>query len=211
MVIKMAKEKENIWIFKSKREMIVSIILFIIFIICFVILGTKEYNVDSDAKTNIKDLSEYKMVPENNVFRTINASEAYAKVKYSDVIILFGTSNNPWTGYYAKIINEVAQDVGIYEIYYYNFEEDRKNDNGSYQAIVEYFKDNLVRIDGDDLNLYAPILYVKKNNVELLFNEENAIHYGSISAKEEWNDYKEFQTKEELTNIFIEYLGEENK
>lgn len=207
----MAKEEKKIWIFESKREMIVSVILFIIFIAGFIILGNKDYEVENGTTTAVSKITDYKMVSENNIFTTVNASEAYTRVRYKNVIILFGSSNNEWVGYYANVIDQVAKETGIHQIYYYDITNDRANNNASYEATVNYLSDYLTYFDVNDPEIYAPLLIVKKDGILTYFNEKNAIHEGNIHPDEYWNDYTTYENKEELRQIFTDYLSEEEE
>lgn len=205
----MAKEEKKIWIFHSKKEMIISSILFVIFLIGFIVLGTGEYDVDKKQTSNVKDISEYKNVPASNVFKTINASEARSLIKTDDVIMLFGASNNEWVGKYASIINSVAKEVGVKAIYYYNLTDDRAENNGSYEAVVEYLSTELYAVEGSDLEIYAPLLVVKKDGVFTCFDEETGIHKNGISASDYWNNYNTNEAKETLRVIFTDFLKED--
>lgn len=205
----MAKEEKKIWIFESRREMIISIILFIIFIIGFIVLGNKDYKVETKEEGTQGQISEYEVVPKNNVFTNVNSTEAYTRVRYRNVIMLFGSSNNPWVGEYAKVINEAAKEVGIKEIYYYDITNDRINSNASYEATVNYFSDYLTYFDTNEPEIYAPLLIVKKDGILTYFQEGNAIHEGNMSPKEYWNDYTTNENKEELMEIFKNYLSED--
>lgn len=207
VVIKMAKEEKKIWIFESRKEMIISIILFIIFIIGFIVLGNKEYKFENPKEGSISKITDYEMVSNNNVFTTVNSSEAYTRARYRNVIILFGSSNNPWVGYYAKVIDEVAKEVGIKEVYYYDITNDRNSNNASYEATVNYFSDYLTYFDMNEPEIYAPLLIVKKDGILTYFSEEHAIHEGNISPEEYWNSYTTNETKEELKAVFEDYLN----
>lgn len=209
LVIRMAKGNEKIWIFQNKKEMLVSCILFVIFLIGFIFLGTRDYPTETLPVNQATDINDYKEVPKDNVFKTINASEAYTRVRYDDIIILFGSSDNEWVGYYAGVINEAAKEVGINKIYYYDITEDRKNRNASYEATVNYFGNYITYIDNTTPDIFAPLLIVKKDGIITYFNESNAIIEGSISPEEYWNNYTRNMNKEELLEVFKDYKGEE--
>lgn len=197
---------KKIWIFKSQKQMIISIILFILFIIGFIYFGTKDYAV-KDVSDSDKFVSEHKEVVGDNVFTYINVSDAYNYVHGNNILLLFGIRNSDWVGYYANILNEVAKEVGISKIYYYDITDDRSDANASYESIVYYLKDYVTYLDDGKANLYGPTLLIKKDGVITYFDDETALIKGSITAEEYWSNYQINLTKATLKVALEDYLG----
>ena len=125
---------KNKKMFKSKTQMIIYLIVFCLLIYAFIYLGKKDYNVK--LPDNERFASEFSMVSEDNVFKYVSAVDARMVSRKAKGIVLFGT-NNEWVDYYAYMVNKIAKEVGIKEIYYYDFTKNRKDNNGTYEDIVK--------------------------------------------------------------------------
>ena len=165
--------------------MIIYIILFVIFIALFIYFGTLE-NTTKKTSDSDKFKNEYKEVNEDNVFVYLNAAETLDYIKKDNILILFGMKNNSFVGNYANILNEVAKNVGIEKIYYYDLTEDRKIKNGTYQSIVNYLKDYAISLDDGSKNIYAPSLLVKNDGIEKIYyydlTEDRKIKNGTYQS-----------------------------
>lgn len=188
--------------------MIIYIILFVIFIALFIYFGTLE---NTTKKTSDKFKNEYKEVNEDNVFVYLNAAETLDYIKKDNILILFGMKNNSFVGNYANILNEVAKNVGIEKIYYYDLTEDRKIKNGTYQSIVNYLKDYAVSLDDGSKNIYAPSLLVKNDGIITYFDDEDAIVHGETNANDYFDNYRTNLKKITLKNVLEDYKKNENK
>lgn len=196
--------------FKSKTQMIIYIILFIIFIVLFIYFGTLE-NTTKKTSDSDKFKNEYKEVNEDNVFVYLNAAETLDYIKKDNILILFGMKNNSFVGNYANILNEVAKNVGIEKIYYYDLTEDRKIKNGTYQSIVNYLKDYAVSLDDGSKNIYAPSLLVKNDGIITYFDDEDAIVHGETNANDYFDNYRTNLKKITLKSVLEDYKKNENK
>lgn len=199
---------KNKKLFKDKRQMIIYIVLFIIFILLFIYFGTLE-NKTKEISDSEKFGNEYKIVTKDNVFSYINAQDASAYVRTSNAIILFGIKNNANVGRYAKILNEVAKEVGIDRIFYYDITEDRENKNGTYESIVEYLKSYITVLDDGTKNIYAPTLLIKKHGVIAFYDDESALIKGEQTSNEYWDNYQENITRLTLKKALEDYVNEE--
>ena len=196
--------------FKSKTQMIIYIILFVIFIVLFIYFGTIE-NTTKKTSDSDKFKNEYKEVNEDNVFVYLNAAETLDYIKKDNILILFGMKNNSFVGNYANILNEVAKNVGIEKIYYYDLTEDRKIKNGTYQSIVNYLKDYAVSLDDGSKNIYAPSLLVKNDGIITYFDDEDAIVHGETNANDYFDNYRTNLKKITLKSVLEDYKKNENK
>jgi len=188
--------------------MIVSIILFCLFMWGFIYFGSKDYKVNEISDSE-KFVSEHKEVVEDNIFSYINSSDAYTYVRQEDVLLLFGIRNSDWVGYYANILNEVAKEVGISKIYYYDITDDRNDANATYESIVYYLDDYVTHLDDGKVNLYGPTLLIKKDGVITYFDDETAIIKGTLSAEEYWNNYQINLKKANLKVALQDFMGSE--
>lgn len=207
-MIKMVKKmkKKNIWIFKSTKQMIISIILFILFIMGFIYISTIDFSKDLITDSE-KFANEYKnIIDKNNIFSYVNNQQALLHVKSDNVIILFGIKNSEWVGYYANILNEVAMANGIEKIYYYDITNDREKKNATYQSITNYLSDYITHLDDGTSDLHCPTLLVKKDGIVRYFDDSNAFISGNISVENYWSDYNKGLLSSTLDAVFKDYM-----
>ena len=199
-------------LFKSKTQMIIYIILSIIILGLFVFIGTYDFNkkVDTEAKQINQILT---MVPKKNIYKFTNSSEVNNLVNSttSSGIVLFGFKANCWTNYFAKYVNEVAIENGINEIGYYDFENDRKEKNGTYETIVNNLSIYLKYTDYNTADILAPALLVIKNGNILGYIDDTSFRTGDITPDIYWNDYNVMTFKDKLNGIFSDYVKEKNE
>lgn len=195
-------------LFKSDLQMYISLFLMTIMLILFIVIGTYDFNkeVDSDA-TRFSQL--FTNVAEDNVFKFINATEANNIISgtHASGIILFGFKTNIWTSYYAEYINDVAKEMKIDEVHYYDFEKDRRENNGTYETIVNKLAVYATSNDYSKMDLYAPTLVVVKDGDVIAFLDETALRKGSVTPDVYWQDYQVNNFKNNLRIIFKEYRG----
>ena len=195
---------KNKSLFKSKTQMIIYIILFCLLIYGFIYLGKKDYKVE--VNDNERFASEFSLVSKDNVFKYVNATDARMVAKGAKGIVLFGTQNE-WVNYYAYMVNKVAKEVGVKEIYYYDFTKNRKDNNGTYEDIVKTLSNYVTYNDKGVAEIYAPTLLVVSNDEVLLFDNETSFVNGEITPSTYWNSTKEDAKENELREAFIKYLN----
>lgn len=194
--------------FKGKTQMIIYIIIFCIFIALFIYFGSFEETANKVSDSD-KFINEYKEITTDNVFVYLNAQDTLNYIKNDNVLILFGYKNNSYVGYYANILNEVAKEVGIKKIYYYDMTEDRKYKNGSYESIVNYLKDYVITLDDGSQNIYAPTFLVKRAGIIRLFDDEDAFVHGYNSAEEYFDNYRTNLKKITLKKALEDFINYE--
>ncbi len=180
-------------------------ILFIIIIIAFIFIGTRDFS-KKEVLDNEKFDKEYQNVNKDNVFRYVNSNEVYAKLKSGSAIIFMGYPTNNWSGYYANILNDAAKVSGIKEVLYYDFYNDRKNKNATYQSIVLKLNQYITVLDDGTQNIYAPMLVVVKNGKIIYVDDETALNKGNKKPEEYWNITNKELKKNEFKIMFKNYL-----
>ena len=203
------KEKEEIKIknykmFKSKTQMVIYTILFIIFIVLFILIGKNDYNKSKNDA--IKFNKDFPSIEKDNVFKYINAVKAGDIVKNGKGIILFGHKNNEWVEYYVKLVNDVAKEVGIKKIYYYDVLDDRKNNNATYEDMINKLENYVYTNDVGKKEIYTPTLLVMNKGKVLLFDNDTNFIKGTITPDIYYNDYNYGEKYNELKTVFNEYL-----
>ena len=177
---------KNKKMFKSKTQMVIYIIIFCLLIYAFIYLGKKEYKVE--LPDNEKFSSMFSMVSTDNVFKIVNATEARMVSRGAKGIVLFGTENE-WVNYYAYIVNKIAKEVGVEEIYYYDFTKNRKDNNGTYEDIVKNLSNYVTYNDKGVAEIYAPSLLVVSKDEVLLFDSDTSFIKGKTTPSTYWNSY----------------------
>ena len=197
-------------LFKNKLQMIIYILLMIIILILFIVIGKHDFN--KNISTEAEQFNQiFTNVPKENVFKFSNAQEVNNIInsKKSKGIILFGFKANNWTSYYAQYIDEVAKEMDINEVLYYDFESDRKDKNGTYETIVNSLSVYTKYTDYNTSEIYAPTLLVVKNGEILLYDDSTAVRSGNYTPDIYWQDYQIEDFKSTLRLVFAEYLKED--
>ena len=194
---------KNKKMFKSKTQMVIYIIIFCLLIYAFIYLGKKEYKVE--LPDNEKFSSMFSMVSTDNVFKIVNATEARMVSRGAKGIVLFGTKNE-WVDYYAYIVNKIAKEVGVEEIYYYDFTKNRKDNNGTYEDIVKNLSNYVTYNDKGVAEIYAPSLLVVSKDEVLLFDSDTSFIKGKTTPSTYWNSFTQGEKEQELRAVFTEYL-----
>lgn len=194
---------KNKKMFKSKTQMVIYIIIFCLLIYAFIYLGKKEYKVE--LPDNEKFSSMFSMVSTDNVFKIVNATEARMVSRGAKGIVLFGTKNE-WVDYYAYIVNKIAKEVGVEEIYYYDFTKNRKDNNGTYEDIVKNLSNYVTYNDKGVAEIYAPSLLVVSKDEVLLFDSDTSFIKGKTTPSIYWNSFTQGEKEQELRAVFTEYL-----
>lgn len=190
--------------------MIVYLLLFVIIIVLFIVIGKYDFNKDINTEAELFH-QIFTKVDEDNVFKFVNVTDVNNVVnnKNGTGIILFGFATSEWTNYYAKYVNDVAKNVGIKEIMYYDFESDRKERNGTYETIVNSLGVYTKFDDYNTADIYAPTLIVVKNGKIILYNDSTSMRDGNYTPDIYWNDYQIEEFKGYLSYAFKEYLKED--
>lgn len=202
----MKKEKiyvQNEHLFKNKVQMLVYLIIFIFLIGMFIYLGSIDYN--EKVSDNIRFSNDFSIVPEDNVFKYVNAGEVRKVVSGNKGIVLFGTKNE-WVEYYAFIINKVAKEMGIKEVYYYDFIKNRNDNNGTYEDIVEKLNNYVTYNDRGRAEIYAPTLLVASDKEILYFDATTSFVKGKVTPSVYWNTFTQNEKELELKAIFQKYI-----
>ncbi len=189
--------------FKNKIQMVIYIILFVFLLCMFVVLGKMDYHEEiSDAE---QFALEFNQVGKDNIFKYVNTQDAYLELTGQNTIILLGHQTE-WVNYYAKILNDVAKDLGITKIYYYDFLSDRNEANGTYEAIVNYLNDYVMHDDLGNSKLSAPTLVIVKNKRIIYFDDETSLIKGAKTPNKYWDEYQINRKKQELESALSNYL-----
>ena len=140
---------------KKIKNIVIILTILIVSIISSGCTNKNDKKVEEN-KDATKFAKEYTEVSKKNVFVYRNAEEIIKIMEKGTGVVYLGFPECPWCQTYVKYLNEVAQEVGIDKIFYYNISEDRKEKNENYQKIVSILKDKLQTDDEGNERIYVP-------------------------------------------------------
>lgn len=190
----------------KKKIYIISSILLVI-VIGVILFFIFQRNSEED---NIKFAKEYS-ISTNNVFVYRDIDEIIRIMKYGTGVVYLGFPECSWCKAYVKYLNEVALDVGIDEIYYYNIFEDRKNKTENYQRLVALLGDNLQYDNEGNHRIYVPNVSFHVGG-EIIGNdyETSLDTHGLSDPKEYWTFTEVADLKKKLTEYMQEVFEKVN-
>ena len=177
-------------------------IIFVILIVAFVYFCTKKYPVKHKDIENEKNASSI-LLNGDYVFDDINHSKVLNKLSSkNDSIIYVCIDGNKLCTKYGLLIDEVAKSFSIDTIYYYDIKEDRENNNGTYQKIINKLSDYAITDDLGNQNLCAPTLIFIKKGIVYSFDDSLSINHGKLDVDKVWDE----ETIESKQNYLIETM-----
>ncbi len=192
--------------FKSRLQMIIYMILFAICIALFIVIGRIDFHKDEVSEAS-KISKIYNSLDENNLYVFSDATDVLNIINKRTGIILMGFPSNKFMDSYAHILNKAAMEYNIDKIYYYDFLQDREENNGTYETIVRTLE---VYAPQDDLgiqNIYAPTIIMVKEGTVVAYLDDAAILKGNITPEIYYNDNQEAIIYEKIKTAIKEYLG----
>lgn len=189
---------------KKKRIMILVsvIILFMIGVVSLVLFLKKDKKTVSDME---KFSAEYHEVAKNNIFVYRNIDEIINILEKGTGIVYLGFPECKWCQRYTKYLNEVAMDMGISKIYYYNIREDRKLNTENYQKIVSILENYLQNDEEGNKRIYVPSVIALKKGEIVGFDDETAWDTKGFETPDEyWNTDEVNDLKEKLEKMIAD-------
>jgi len=174
----------------------------LIILIGTILLLTTRKEKETDAQ---KFAKEYTEVGEDNVFVYRDIDEVISMLKHGTGVVYLGFPECPWCQTYVKYLNEVAKEVGVDKIYYYNILNDRTNNTEEYQEIVSLLAEYLQYDDEGHSRIYVP-------NVS--FHVSGKIIGNDCETSKDTKGFEkpeDYWTEEEVTglkNILTTYMEE---
>lgn len=188
------KEKKNIC---SKKNILIFIgIILIVIILCLILFPR---NKEED---NVRFSKEYTTLSEDNVFVYKNSEEIIKILEHGTGVVLLGFPECPWCQKYVVYLNEVAKELDLEEIYYYNILEDRESNNDTYKKIVSILESYLQYDKEGNKRVYVPLVVGIKNGEIVGFDDETSYDTkGFENPDDYWNDEEVRDLKTKLTDI----------
>lgn len=192
-------------LFKSKTQMITYMFLYVFCIALFIIIGQIDFQKDVDTESK-KIHSLYNMVEEDNLYVFSDATDVLSIVDGKSGVVLMGFPTNKWMNYYASILNDVAKEVGIDKIYYYDFQNDREESNGTYETIVNKLKVYVPTDDRGIQDIQSPTVIVVKKGEVIGYFDDTSIVRGTVTPEVYYNDNQQAITYEGFKTALLEYI-----
>lgn len=114
---------------------------------------------------------EYSEVADNHVFRYKNLEQILKILESGTGVVYLGFPECPWCQKYVKYLDEVAREMKLSEVSYYNIRQIRKDDTPEYKRIVEILKNH--GLDKDN-----------KGNPRVFVPEVVAVKDGHVVARD---------------------------
>ena len=178
----------------------IQVIIFILLIVAFIYLGQKDYK--TSIKNNKKsEIPSDRLIDNDTVFIETNHSKILSKMSSKNDFILYACiDENKLCTKYGLLIDEVAKEYNISDIFYYDFKDDRENNNGTYQKIIGKLSGYLITDDLGEQDLHAPTLIFFKNGLVYSYDDSLSQVRGEYNIDTVWN--------EETINLKRTYLSE---
>lgn len=190
----------------DNKKMILVLILSAIMLVLSI--SYKKEEIISD---NIKFKKEYSEVSSDNVFVYKNIDEIIKIMENGTGVVYLGFPECPWCQEYVKYLDEVAKEVGINKIYYFNILEDRKDNTEGYQKIVSILEDYLQYDDEGNKRVYVPnVSFHIKGEVIGVDYETSLDTHDLTDPKEYWTEDEVSDLKETLYDLMMKVYSKES-
>lgn len=150
----------------------------------------------------IKFKGEYTKVSDDNVFVYRDMEEIIKILENGRGIVYLGFPECPWCQAYVPYLNDVAKEVGISKIYYYNILNDRKEETDNYKKILELLGEYVEYNDEGNKRIYAPtVIFVDNGKIIGMDSETAKDTKGFEKPEDYWTDEEVKDLKTRLRNL----------
>lgn len=184
--------------------LIISILIIILVVvgIVFMINKKEEHNEITDGE---KFSQEYTELDQDNVYVFRSIDEIINILEKGTGIVYLGFPECQWCQRYVKYLNEVAKEMGLEKIYYYNIREDRNNNTEKYLKIVSILEDYLQNDEEGNKRIYVPsVIAVKKGEIVGFDDETSWDTKGFSNPDEYWSEAEVKDLKEKLETMIAD-------
>jgi len=188
-----------------KKKIIIALVLVLIFGLG-IFFGVKVYK-NANMTDAEKFAKEYTEVSKDNVFVYRDIDEIIQIMEEGTGIVYLGFPECPWCQAYVKYLNEVAKEMEIEEIYYYNILEDREENTEEYQKIVELLETRLQKDDEGNPRVFVPNVSFHAKGELVGNNCETSLDTKGLDDPEEyWTEEEVEELKASLTKYINRVL-----
>ncbi len=161
--------------------------------------NSKNIPNDEEVPDSVKFSKEYPGVGENNVFEYKTIEEIIEIFESGTGVVYLGFPECPWCQRYVIYLNEVANDVGLKNIYYFNILQDRKDNTEGYRTLLSLLDGYLLNDDDGNPRIFVPDISVVVNGEIVGHDNETSMESGSVD--EYWTEQKVENFKNKLKGI----------
>ncbi len=178
----------------------------IIIALALIIVAASVFRMINPVETHENDhqkfAKEYQEVTEDNVFVYRDANQIIKILENGKGVVYLGFPECPWCQRYVKYLNEVAKDIGIEKIYYYNIREARNNNTEEYQKMVSILEEHLQFDEEGNKRIYAPSIIAVDSSKIIGFDDETAWDTkGHEKPSDYWTEDEVGDLKEKLKEM----------
>ncbi len=188
---------------KKKNIMIIGGILLIMVAIIVALLILKPTKTEeTDGEKFAKD---YTQITQDNPFVYRSVDEIITILEKGTGLVFLGFPECKWCQRYVKYLTEVANENSVEKIFYYNIQEDRKNNTEAYQKMVEILKDYLTDDEEGKKRIYVPTIVALNKGEIVGFDDETAYDtHGFQDPEEYWTEEEVTELKEKLEQMILD-------
>lgn len=160
-------------------------------------------SIESDA---MRFSGEYSKVEVENVYKYKTAEEIIDTLEHGTGVVYLGFPSCPWCQNYAKMLNDLAKEKGIQEIYYYNIHDDRENGTAAYNKLVHILRDYLQTNNEGQKRIYVPnVTFVVDGEIIGNDSETSKDTLGLQDPDEYWTAERVAAWKETISAFMDKY------
>lgn len=178
--------------------------LYALVILAFIYLGTKDYNLVTYATDGERFNGDYNEIPRNNPFVYLNSTELIELLNNGSGIVFMGNKENVWSESYAKYLYEIAEYLGLKEIYYYDVKKVKLLKNRNYYNIINALEGKLIETDDSVNNLFSPSLYIIKDGKVVFYDNTTAVVNNDLEVDTYWDSSNVYKFKEKIITAINE-------
>jgi hypothetical protein len=168
-------------------------------IICCVLIQCSGKDAGKELGDSERFALEYPLVGGGNIFVYRNASETADILANGRGIVFMGFKECPWCQFYAVFLHDVARELEVEKIYYFDVREDRQSNSENYRRIVNILSGQLQYDDEGRPGVYVPALSIVSRGRIILHDYETSKEtFGYSTPQEYWNDDQVNALKERL-------------
>lgn len=188
---------------KNKNIIIIGTVLLVLIVgIVSAILILNKDKEPTEITDGEKFSEEYTEVDKENVFVYRDINEIIKILENGTGLVYLGFPECPWCQTYVKYLNEVAEDMAVSKIYYYDILEARKDNTKEYQQIVSLLEDYLQYDEEGNKRVYVPsVIAVEKGEI-VGFDDETAWDTKGFEIPQDyWTENEVKDLKEKLETM----------
>ena len=181
---------------------LIAIIIILIGVVIYLLVrDSNKENVEETPTDAEKFAEEYPSMPDDNVFTYATVDEIIDVLDGGSGIVYLGFPECKWCEAYVPYLNEVAVDVGISKILYYNIREDRSSNSENYQKIVNLLDGYLQNDEEGNPRIYVPAVIFVNGGEIVGFDDETSLDTGGFTNPADyWSEEEVSDLKNRLTS-----------